>query len=718
MSTEQKEPIFHAPNIGTSVPRDLDAHHAHKEKAHSVASVSRPTTPDGSDSPQETSIRERSRQEDPVVSTSGTDTDDDTRSDTSTDSSSCLVIVNYVPDSWTEARLRHQFKPFNPTSVKLVMDRHTGKTQGYGFVQFRSPEDTSRAIASLNGLPVSGKRLKVTLAKPREEAKLNTNIYVSGLPPDPYCTDVYLHGLCSTHGTVLELKLLREAAIRGSHQTLSAFVRFRRRQESDNAIGKLNGAVVQPPGTDRTWTLSARYATDARTRSKETAGVWVSDSLGRTRRHSSDRSHGRRTHGDDRPRLRPHHNHERGRRTHNRPVNPWHTPPTIGNVAVDKVKDTVTNVGMEEPDFVTPLKPTRSRTNDGGTDTGQMNKQGGYQSASAPYRERDVPLLSSSGPPSITTGYTQSHRPSHRSNHHALSLTEISPDSSVWSTTGSQHSSTRWTSAISSADTGFYPTPPTQTLPPMSFPLDVPLHSTYPLYPSRHFQDAPHQYRSQVQQGEYSSEFNQNRPPVGVPSLQSGYHGTVGAFYPPYPPEGQQQPPPQQRQQQQYVPFSEIDRTQNTFHADASATTRRHYSSFSVSPLTDTLAPVTQTPGLPTQSAPFPITGPSAFPTSTYPDHNRPSLWENRFGEGEYNPEWSLDPLGSSTFGSFVSEKLHTSTVDGIKTDNSKGDEVNDLDSTFDLDALLSELPLDSEDVNSPKSNKIDVPNQVWNTSI
>lgn len=112
MSVDQKECIGHASKIETSVADALEADHSLKEKSYSMTSVSRPTTPDGNDSSYYTGILEKSKQEDPLVSNSGTETDDDdARSDASAQSNSCLVIVNYVPDSWTEARLRHQFKP-------------------------------------------------------------------------------------------------------------------------------------------------------------------------------------------------------------------------------------------------------------------------------------------------------------------------------------------------------------------------------------------------------------------------------------------------------------------------------------------------------------------------------------------------------------------------------------------------------------------------------
>lgn len=591
------------------------------------------------------------------------------------------------------------------------MDRQTGKTQGYGFIQFKSPEHTSRAIASLNGMPVSGKRLKVTLAKPREEAKLNTNIYVSGLPPDPYCTDVYLHGLCSAHGTVLELKLLREAAIRGSHQTLSAFVRFRRRHESDNAIAKLNGAVVQPPGTNLTWMLSARYATDARTRSKESAGVWISDSLGTAGKQNGERSSQRRTNSDDRTKSRNHsHNNSNnnnsnsnnftrdgGRKSHIRPVNPWHTPPTIGHVEIGKVKDTVSKVTIEEPDFVTPLKPTRLRNGENSVST---IKSRVHQNSTS-YHERDASTATSGGPPSVISAFSH-----HSLTSHPLSSADVSPNSSAWSIPGSQPTN-RWNSAVSPSDTGFYPTQAAQRIP-MAYPPEAPYHPSYSVYQPRQFQDYPLQHASQTYSPEFDRHLQQSLPP------HSTFHPPSGAYYPPYPAEGQQQ----------FVPFADMDYASSggSFRPDASSTSRHHYSSFVTSPpVSDGISRQGQTPGLPTQSVSFPVSGSTTFQTNPYLDQDRASFWDSRFSDGAYNPDWSTDTVGAANFGPFASQKLHTPTLDNMKVANSRREDASDLDNAFDLDALLNELPINSEDINSPRSNKLGLPKHAefsWNTNI
>ena len=52
-------------------------------------------------------------------------------------------------------------------SVKIVSDMATGRSRGFGFVEFESREDGERAIAELNGKELSGRALVVNEARPK-----------------------------------------------------------------------------------------------------------------------------------------------------------------------------------------------------------------------------------------------------------------------------------------------------------------------------------------------------------------------------------------------------------------------------------------------------------------------------------------------------------------------------------------------------------------------
>ncbi|MDE2593109.1 MAG: RNA-binding protein [Burkholderiales bacterium] len=55
------------------------------------------------------------------------------------------------------------------TSAKVMMDRDTGRSKGFGFVEMGSAEEAQAAIRGLHGQTVDGRALVVNLAKPREE---------------------------------------------------------------------------------------------------------------------------------------------------------------------------------------------------------------------------------------------------------------------------------------------------------------------------------------------------------------------------------------------------------------------------------------------------------------------------------------------------------------------------------------------------------------------
>jgi len=53
-------------------------------------------------------------------------------------------------------------------SVQVIMDRDTGRSKGFGFVEMASDQEAQAAIAALNGKDANGRALTVNEAKPRE----------------------------------------------------------------------------------------------------------------------------------------------------------------------------------------------------------------------------------------------------------------------------------------------------------------------------------------------------------------------------------------------------------------------------------------------------------------------------------------------------------------------------------------------------------------------
>ncbi|WDT67374.1 RNA recognition motif domain-containing protein [Cloacibacterium sp. TD35] len=74
--------------------------------------------------------------------------------------------INYVTKDY---QLQDLFSEFGEvTSCKIITDRETGRSRGFGFVEMNNDEG-QQAIDALNGKEFNGKELNVSEAKPREE---------------------------------------------------------------------------------------------------------------------------------------------------------------------------------------------------------------------------------------------------------------------------------------------------------------------------------------------------------------------------------------------------------------------------------------------------------------------------------------------------------------------------------------------------------------------
>ena len=70
----------------------------------------------------------------------------------------------------SEDELREAFGAFGEvSSVKILMDRETGRSRGFGFVEMPNQNEAETAIAQLNGKDVGGRALRINEARPREQ---------------------------------------------------------------------------------------------------------------------------------------------------------------------------------------------------------------------------------------------------------------------------------------------------------------------------------------------------------------------------------------------------------------------------------------------------------------------------------------------------------------------------------------------------------------------
>jgi len=69
-----------------------------------------------------------------------------------------------------ESDLREAFEQFGQvTEVRLIMDKYTGKSKGFGFIEMPSKDEAEKAIEEMNGKEFMGRALNVNEAKPKTD---------------------------------------------------------------------------------------------------------------------------------------------------------------------------------------------------------------------------------------------------------------------------------------------------------------------------------------------------------------------------------------------------------------------------------------------------------------------------------------------------------------------------------------------------------------------
>lgn len=80
------------------------------------------------------------------------------------------LYVGGLPYSTTDDELRNHFAQYGTViSARVITDRETGRSKGFGFVELESEEDGQSAIKSLDGTDFGGRKIVVNQARPMEE---------------------------------------------------------------------------------------------------------------------------------------------------------------------------------------------------------------------------------------------------------------------------------------------------------------------------------------------------------------------------------------------------------------------------------------------------------------------------------------------------------------------------------------------------------------------
>ncbi|HZJ74202.1 MAG TPA: RNA-binding protein [Perlabentimonas sp.] len=75
------------------------------------------------------------------------------------------IYIGNISYRMTDEEIKNVFAPYgNVLSVKIIVDKQTGRSKGYAFVEMENEEDGQNAIKALNETEISGRNVKVNLA--------------------------------------------------------------------------------------------------------------------------------------------------------------------------------------------------------------------------------------------------------------------------------------------------------------------------------------------------------------------------------------------------------------------------------------------------------------------------------------------------------------------------------------------------------------------------
>ncbi|XP_052645026.1 polyadenylate-binding protein 1-like isoform X2 [Harpia harpyja] len=166
------------------------------------------------------------------------------------------VYIKNFGDDMDDDRLQEIFSKFGKTlSVKVMMD-NTGRSKGFGFVNFEKHEEAQKAVADMNGKEINGRVVYVGRAQKRLERQSElkrkfeqikqervsryqgVNLYVKNL--DDGIDDERLRKEFSPYGTITSAKVMTE----GGHSKGFGFVCFSSPEEATKAVTEMNGRIV------------------------------------------------------------------------------------------------------------------------------------------------------------------------------------------------------------------------------------------------------------------------------------------------------------------------------------------------------------------------------------------------------------------------------------------------------------------------------------------
>ena len=84
------------------------------------------------------------------------------------------IYIGNIPYSMKEQNLIDVFQEFGPVeSAKVIIDKKTKRSKGYGFVEMKNETDEDAAVEAMNGQDLGGRKVKVSRANPKNESAMS-----------------------------------------------------------------------------------------------------------------------------------------------------------------------------------------------------------------------------------------------------------------------------------------------------------------------------------------------------------------------------------------------------------------------------------------------------------------------------------------------------------------------------------------------------------------
>jgi len=165
------------------------------------------------------------------------------------------LIVNYLPQNFTDGEFADLFSNAgHVTASKIIRDRASGYSYGFGFIDYATEEEAANAIDMLNGYQLQHKRIKVSYARQGENVK-GANLYLRNLPKE--VTEKDLENIFHPYGHIVQTRVLVDA--NGQSRGVG-FVLFSTKEQAQLALDSTDNKLL--PGFSQP--ISVKFAEDNR----------------------------------------------------------------------------------------------------------------------------------------------------------------------------------------------------------------------------------------------------------------------------------------------------------------------------------------------------------------------------------------------------------------------------------------------------------------------